>query len=621
MKVSVVVALYNTGPHLRDLVSSLDAQTMPSDEFEVILVDDGSTDATLRSARELAATRPHVSVETIPNSGWPGRPRNVGLDRARGDYVFFSDHDDRFGPRALEVMHEMATANGSDIVYGKVVRTGRSTPYWPVWREDRPRADVADLAILSRTVHKLYRRAFLLEHGIRFREGRVRLEDHEFMALALAKADRVSVVASEPCYWWIHRSDGSNNSSNPVEPATYWGHYDHVLATWQQAAGPGALLDSARLVSTVQAFTRFPPHAYLAGPEQSRRALFDAVHPVFRDHLPPVLDGRLPVYKRLRAQALRDGDFDRFERLQGYRSGLSFHIQTGSVGSDDGRLRVEVTARCGSPDGDGPQPIEADGGRMLMRLDADVTASADDRALIDDDLGSLEITIRHRDTGVEWPVHTQASRRGAGLEVTTEATVDLANTTFGAPLTPGIWDVLARVQFLGESSIKRVAPPELGLPSGADAPPPAAYVTANGRLSFKVGGADGRLRPRAESVSWRGRDLVVELADGTSGAVVYAQRRDQSEPDAVAIIDNATASVEIGTVPGDGLIDLWVRGADGIVARLGYSGGRVESPDVRSPLLAAYATKHESLSVTRTGVEPPAAQRKRGLAGLIRRRG
>lgn len=620
MKVSVVVALYNTGAHLRDLVASLDAQSMPTDEFEVVLVDDGSTDDTLQLARELAGTRPNVVVETIPNSGWPGRPRNVGLDLAGGDYVFFSDHDDRFGPRALAVMYESATANGSDIVYGKIVRTGRSTPYWPVWAHDEARADIVRTAILSRTVHKLYRRGFLAEHGIRFREGRVRLEDHEFMALALAKAHRVSIVASEPCYWWIHRTDGSNNSSNPIDPAAYWAHYHRVLATWEQAAGPGGLLDSARVVSASQAFSRFSPKAYLARAPQSRREMFAAVHTVFRDHLPAPLDHRLPVYKRLRAQALRDGDFERFDRLQEYRSQFSFRMATERVGSADGRLRVVVTTTCCPPRGQRSVPVEEKDDRVLLPLGGGVEASEIDRTLLDSDLGTLELTIRHRATGVEWPVHTQTSSRDAGLAITTQAHIDLSTNAFGDPLTPGIWDLLGRVQFLGESVINRVAQPALGLPTDADAPPPQVYVTTNGMLSFKAGGAVGTDRPRAERVTWRGRSLIVQLAQGTTGSAVLVGRRGQTEPEHAAAVDGGRAVVDIDVLGGTGLIDLWVRGAGGEVSRLAYEGPRVESSGPGSPALAAYATKHDSLSVMRTSLATPEKQPKIRFGAFVRRR-
>lgn len=611
--------MYNTGPHLRDLVGSLDAQSMPSADFEVLLIDDGSTDETLNLARELAAKRTNLIVETIPNSGWPGRPRNVGLDLATGDYVFFSDHDDTFGRRALEVMHQMATANGSDIVYGKIVRKGRITPYWPVWDHDVARADIAETAIMSRTVHKLYRRAFLVEHGIRFREGRVRLEDHEFMALALARADVVSIVASEPCYWWIHRTDGSNNSSNPVDPAVYWGHYTHVLQTWEQAAGPGELLDAARLISATQAFSRFSATAYLARSPQSRQDLFTAVHPLFRDHLPPELDHRLPVYKRLRAQALRADDIERFDEIQTDRSHVTFRMATEQVGRRDDRLHVVVRGTCCRRRQSRTLPLEEKDGQYFLPLESGTEASSEDHLLLDSDLGTLELTIRHRETGVEWPVRTQTSHRGPGLTITADAQIDLSNDAFGGALVAGVWDLLARLQFLGEAVINRVGPPEHGLMTNGDAPPPGVYVTANGLLAFKVSGAVAKDRPRAESVAWRGRSLVVALAEGTTGSAVLADQRGAAVPRFAAELDRGSALVDIDAVPGETLIDLWLRCADGRHQRLAYAGPQIEAAAGGSPALAVYATAHNSLSVTRTAVATPAKQLKSRLTGLIRR--
>lgn len=83
VRVSVVVPVYNTGEHIEQLIDSLAAQTLPQDEFEVIFADDGSTDETPARLDRLAQERDNVSVLHLPNSGWPGRPRNAGTDVAR----------------------------------------------------------------------------------------------------------------------------------------------------------------------------------------------------------------------------------------------------------------------------------------------------------------------------------------------------------------------------------------------------------------------------------------------------------------------------------------------------------------------------------------------------------
>ena len=111
MKVSVVVPVYNPGEHIEGLIDSLAGQSLPPDEFEVVFVDDGSTDDTPQRLERACALHPHMRMTTIPNSGWPGRPRNVGTDLAQGEYVFYADNDDEFYPESLERLHAVAAAS------------------------------------------------------------------------------------------------------------------------------------------------------------------------------------------------------------------------------------------------------------------------------------------------------------------------------------------------------------------------------------------------------------------------------------------------------------------------------------------------------------------------------
>ncbi|MBA3528324.1 MAG: glycosyltransferase family 2 protein, partial [Propionibacteriaceae bacterium] len=121
VKVSVIVPVFNPGVYLDPCVRSLLAQSLPPEELELIFVDDGSTDDSPQRLRELAASHSHVRVVTIPNSGWPGKPRNVGTDAARGEYVMFVDQDDALEPESLERMYTLGAANEADAVLGKVI--------------------------------------------------------------------------------------------------------------------------------------------------------------------------------------------------------------------------------------------------------------------------------------------------------------------------------------------------------------------------------------------------------------------------------------------------------------------------------------------------------------------
>ena len=172
--------VYNPGPNIDECIESLLGQTLPPDEYEVIFVDDGSSDGTEARLDALAAEHEHVRVEHIPNSGWPGKPRNLGIEMARGEYVYFVDNDDWLGKGALNRLYNRAKRDEADIVIGKVVGEGKFVAR-SVFKRDRKDVTL-EWAPLVRllTPHKLFRKALLDEHGIRFPEGRRRLEDHVF---------------------------------------------------------------------------------------------------------------------------------------------------------------------------------------------------------------------------------------------------------------------------------------------------------------------------------------------------------------------------------------------------------------------------------------------------------
>ncbi|MEV2238484.1 glycosyltransferase family 2 protein [Micromonospora sp. NPDC049891] len=185
LRVSVVVPTYNPGECLDRLVASLLRQSLPANEFEVIFVDDGSTDATPARLDALAAAHRHFHVLHAERSGWPSRPRNLGVAQASGEYVQFVDDDDWLADEALARLYGYAAENGADIAIGRMAGHGRSVPR-ELFRVNRPDATLADAPLMeSLTCHKMFRRAFLSQHDLRFpEEGRKRLEDHHLVTRA-----------------------------------------------------------------------------------------------------------------------------------------------------------------------------------------------------------------------------------------------------------------------------------------------------------------------------------------------------------------------------------------------------------------------------------------------------
>src|SRR5947209_3795753 len=97
MRVSVIIPLYNKAPYVRRTLDSVRAQTFA--DYEVIVVDDGSTDGGAAVVEGFGDPRFRLIAQ--PNAG-PGAARNRGLAEAGGEFVAFLDADDEWLPTFLE---------------------------------------------------------------------------------------------------------------------------------------------------------------------------------------------------------------------------------------------------------------------------------------------------------------------------------------------------------------------------------------------------------------------------------------------------------------------------------------------------------------------------------------
>ena len=102
-------------------------QSLPDDGYEAIFVDDGSTDGTGERLDALAAEHDQLRVEHIPNSGWPGRPRNVGTDLAAGGTSSTSTTTTTSAARRSSACTTAPSRRGRHR-RGKVVGHGKSSP-------------------------------------------------------------------------------------------------------------------------------------------------------------------------------------------------------------------------------------------------------------------------------------------------------------------------------------------------------------------------------------------------------------------------------------------------------------------------------------------------------------
>ena len=119
--ISIIVPVYNVADFLPKCIESILAQTLS--DFELILIDDGSTDNSLQVLREYEKKDARICVVAQENAG-VSAARNAGLDMAHGDYIGFVDSDDEILPTMLEEMISVSEKYDADVVcctFGKII--------------------------------------------------------------------------------------------------------------------------------------------------------------------------------------------------------------------------------------------------------------------------------------------------------------------------------------------------------------------------------------------------------------------------------------------------------------------------------------------------------------------
>ena len=110
--ITVIVPAYNAGDHITRCLDSLLNQIF--DDFEIIVVDDGSSDDTLALAEKALSKSKIKSTVLSQKHGGVSRARNLGLEKATGRYIYFLDSDDTIDSSTLEKLHSTAVMSDSD---------------------------------------------------------------------------------------------------------------------------------------------------------------------------------------------------------------------------------------------------------------------------------------------------------------------------------------------------------------------------------------------------------------------------------------------------------------------------------------------------------------------------
>lgn len=214
--ISIIIAAYNADETISRCLESCLSQTYTS--FEVILVNDGSTDETATQAQLYAQQDSRIKVMSVPNGG-QGLARNIGIAAASGLYVTILDADDTLDPTALTELTATARTCDADLViaeWRKWDSAKQVTVDVPIFKSqtDAKTQKALKEYLITRTyfsVSKLYRKTLLTKHNIRFGEGYI-YEDMEFLIGAVLHAESVAIIP-RPLYT-VHTGVGSSTKTN-----------------------------------------------------------------------------------------------------------------------------------------------------------------------------------------------------------------------------------------------------------------------------------------------------------------------------------------------------------------------------------------------------------------------
>lgn len=149
---SIIVPVYNVEPYLERCLLSCLHQDIPQDDYEIIVVNDGSTDGSLRVAERIAEDNANVKVVSRPNGGLSAA-RNTGMKHARGKYFMYVDSDDYLFDNVLSSLLTIVENNDLDVL-----------SFWTCFEVNGKTCDTEHQPFDE---HRIYTGEYALLHGMR----------------------------------------------------------------------------------------------------------------------------------------------------------------------------------------------------------------------------------------------------------------------------------------------------------------------------------------------------------------------------------------------------------------------------------------------------------------------
>lgn len=217
MKLSIIIPYYNGEQWVGKCLDSLLKQDLQEDEYEIVVVDDGSTHS-IETLMRYVNDYPHIHY-LHQNNQKHAAARNYGLTIAQGDYVFFCDCDDFVAENVLGRLCDLAASESADILLFNVRRLEENeNPPQPRRNFDDIKLFESGMAYMSQPPYQfgggvwqfLIRRGFMEEKNLKFAPEMVNCEEHVFFLQMMLASGKVLKVDVDVYYYvqhptsWVH---------------------------------------------------------------------------------------------------------------------------------------------------------------------------------------------------------------------------------------------------------------------------------------------------------------------------------------------------------------------------------------------------------------------------------
>lgn len=217
LKLSIIIPVYNVENYVGTCIESLYKQGISENDFEVILINDGSTDNSLSIIQKYEKRYSNITIINQKNQGLSAT-RNNGIKIAKGEYLLFVDSDDLIIDNTLKGMLHIATQNQVDILKGDYVKANNQeiengieianqNSYTPSTIKTGEQGFIEDYNPMYSYVWQfLFKRSFIIDNNLFFLEGKY-FEDVAYTIEAYLKA---KTFMSIPLQFYVYRQNDSS---------------------------------------------------------------------------------------------------------------------------------------------------------------------------------------------------------------------------------------------------------------------------------------------------------------------------------------------------------------------------------------------------------------------------